>query len=161
MGFSFLLPFIFSLLTKTLYPVLYTFRPWNHSILKRGHARWQFHTIHLSHFASLDRQISLAHLKQVPIYPLTWSKAADIIGICEDCVIQVDLARGVTILFVPGKVFAYMGCIGTYSLSKEAPLKLWFHSSSFINYSVTHTKLAIHGPIYSIYHIYSNPIPVG
>ena len=37
---------------------------------------------------------------------LTWGKAADIIGICEDCVIGVDLVRGVTILVVPGRVFA-------------------------------------------------------
>ena len=53
-------------------------------------------------FVSLNMQISFAHLKQALIYPLHHSKAADIVGIHEDCVIGVDLARGVTILVVPG-----------------------------------------------------------
>ena len=37
---------------------------------------------------------------------LTWDETADIIGIHDACVIGVDLARGVTILVVPGRVFA-------------------------------------------------------
>ena len=37
---------------------------------------------------------------------LTRGKAADILGFHEDCVIGVDLVRGVTILVVPGRVFA-------------------------------------------------------
>ena len=36
----------------------------------------------------------------------TWGKTADIVGICDACVIGVDLARGVTILVVPDRVFA-------------------------------------------------------
>ena len=36
---------------------------------------------------------------------LTWDKTADIIGIHDACVIGVDLARGVTILVIPSRVF--------------------------------------------------------
>ena len=75
---------------------------------------------------------------------LTWGEATDIVGIHEDCVIGVDLARGVTMLVVLGRVFTYVSCIDTYSPSKVCGSKLGSHSSSFINYPVTHAKLAIH-----------------
>ena len=57
-------------------------------------------------FVSLNMQISLASFETGSNISLTWDEANDIVGIYEDCVIGVDLARGVTILVVPGKVFA-------------------------------------------------------
>ena len=52
----------------------------------------------------------------------TWGKTADILGIHDTCVVGVDLARGVTILVVPGTVFALVGWIEVYSSSKEVGL---------------------------------------
>ena len=57
---------------------------------------------------------------------LTQGEATDIVGIHEDCVIGVDLARGVTMLVDPGRVFAYVGCIDTYSPSKQVGLNWGF-----------------------------------
>ena len=86
---------------------------------------------------------------------------SDIAGICEDCVIGVDLARGVTIWVAPGKVFKDIGCIGTYSPSKEASLYCGSIVALFTNHSVAYTELTIHGPIYSIHSIYGSPISIG
>ena len=51
-------------------------------------------------------QLLLAHLIQAPKMSLVWDDTADIVGMHNACVIGVDLARGVTILVVPGRVFA-------------------------------------------------------
>ena len=63
-------------------------------------------TLPISHIC-LSKYVALAFpFEEGSNMSLTWGKTAGVVGIHDIWVIEVDLAKGVTILVVPGRVFA-------------------------------------------------------
>ena len=88
---------------KKLYSFGQTFRPKGYPILQNksisdGTLTLLISFICLSKYAALDCLFE-AGSNMSP----TWGETADIVGIHDACVIGVDLARGITILVVPGR----------------------------------------------------------
>ena len=56
-------------------------------------------------FVFLNKQLLPCSFEEGSNMSLTQGKTIGMVGICDTCVIGVDLAIGVTILVVPGRVF--------------------------------------------------------